>query len=273
MKDWDDFLKKLIAKLNSFRNDGLGNYLYYPEEKLTEVKDDINELFHNSAEDDYLWPYCSFTVFKNNLKIEFEKFKAKYPNEDPEPKDFADEIIGYVQKTSCHSVTPNSKPFSPHLVSDKPILKYLLGGHDLKRITGSRTYENIEFAQKKKQRYLQEIQQTNKFAKISTKPNKTDISVDLINPHLSALRDVQPPIINKEGQYNLGERSKGAITAWIEVLKLRGHLPQKDNSRELVSILNELIPGLNMGIDGKTLRNIETSAYKKYHTKLLSLIS
>ena len=55
----------------------------------------------------------------------------------------------------------------------------------------------------------------------------------------------------------------------VKALKEKGFIYPDINRRVLARLLNEEIFGLNLGRDGKTLDNTDTTGYKKYHTKLL----
>ena len=95
---------------------------------------------------------------------------------------------------------------------------------------------------------------------------------DLINECIDVLKTVKPPIITKQNEYNLGSKSKGSIVAWIIGLKFKGII-KKSLSDEVISrCLNLKFVGLNLGKDGRTLRNTETTSYKKYYTTILSLL-
>ncbi len=93
----------------------------------------------------------------------------------------------------------------------------------------------------------------------------------VLNGNLEILRIVEPPIISHKNEYLLGSRSKGAITAFIDALKQKGLIASKVSDAELALAMNELIVGLNLGKDGRTLRN-RSSAYLKYYNKLLNLL-
>ena len=90
-----------------------------------------------------------------------------------------------------------------------------------------------------------------------------------VEKSIDALRKVSPPIIDEKGAYCLGEKSKGAMVAFVAVLKIRSiiqHVPES----ELAPILNRKFPQLN--ITDRTLRNLETRVYNRYYNELLALI-
>ena len=101
-----------------------------------------------------------------------------------------------------------------------------------------------------------------KLQNIFTEINNYDVCIN-------ALRTVNPPVIDNANNYLLGEREKGAIVAWIEVLKKRGKIKTIERN-ELAEILNNSILGLE--ISSRTLGNIKTTACNKYFSKLTSLI-
>lgn len=98
-------------------------------------------------------------------------------------------------------------------------------------------------------------------------------SPDESEKYLKILRDVEPPVINDENVFLLGERSKGALTAWVDALKAKSIVKKSISRQDLTSILNSKISGLNLGSDGKTLDNPGTSAYIKFFSKISRLIS
>jgi len=99
--------------------------------------------------------------------------------------------------------------------------------------------------------------------------NKLFVDNSACETCLNALRLVIPPVINNNNNYLLGERKKGAIVAWIEVLKIRGIIINIDKIK-LAEILNNTFFGLS--ISSRTLSNVTTTAYRKYFTKLTTLI-
>ena len=76
-------------------------------------------------------------------------------------------------------------------------------------------------------------------------------------------------MIDRHNKYLLGERQKGAIVAWIEVLKERGKIKTIDRI-DLAKNLNDTFKGLN--ISSRTLGNTTTTACHKYSIKLTALI-
>lgn len=99
--------------------------------------------------------------------------------------------------------------------------------------------------------------------------NSVFVDCSEIENYLKALREVDTPIIDKANNYLLGERQKGSIVAWVDVLKLRGKMKNL-NRKKLSELLNNNFLGLN--ISSRTFGNINTTAYKKYYKKLTALI-
>lgn len=92
---------------------------------------------------------------------------------------------------------------------------------------------------------------------------------ELIQGCIDILKKVNPPIITNKNHFNLGPRSKGAITAWVKALREKGLI--KDNLKDnvIAQLINSKISGLNLGQDGRTLRNLRTTAYIKYYKSIL----
>ncbi len=103
------------------------------------------------------------------------------------------------------------------------------------------------------------------FDALFVEPEKAEI-------YLKILQQVEPPVISSTFHYQLGERQKGAIVAWVKALRKKGKLIQIQDD-VLSAILNEKIIGLNLGVDGRTLRNEGTTAYTRYYTSFISLIT
>jgi hypothetical protein len=84
------------------------------------------------------------------------------------------------------------------------------------------------------------------------------------------LRGGKINVIDKKNRFILGERQKGAIVAWVDVLQERGKLRKDVNRETLAYLLNEYFTNLN--ISGRTLSNPTTTAARKYRPLLLALI-
>ncbi|GET28781.1 hypothetical protein [Prolixibacter sp. SD074] len=94
----------------------------------------------------------------------------------------------------------------------------------------------------------------------------------LINDCIDVLKRVEPPILTENNKYNLGSKSKGAIVAWVKALKAKGFLRSNISDPIIAKHLNTRFGGLELGEDGRTLRNLETTSYNKYYTNLLNLL-
>lgn len=87
---------------------------------------------------------------------------------------------------------------------------------------------------------------------------------------LEILKKVEPPILNEEGHYRLGERSKSAIVAWFDILDRAGKIRTGLTAGKKTELVNQLIPGLN--IDKRSFGNTHKRAFKDYHHQLETLI-
>ncbi|RCH56844.1 hypothetical protein DJ568_03030 [Mucilaginibacter hurinus] len=93
--------------------------------------------------------------------------------------------------------------------------------------------------------------------------SKTSIFIDV-------LKRVEPPILNNEGTYRLGERSKSAVVAWFDILDRGGNIDSSLTADQKTTLLNQLIPNLNM--DKRSLGNTHKRASRSYYPKLEALI-
>ncbi len=92
-----------------------------------------------------------------------------------------------------------------------------------------------------------------------------------LKKYTNVLRSEKVNVIDKKNSFILGERQKGAIVAWVDVLELRGKLRKDVNRETLAYLLNEYFS--NLKISGRTLSNTKTTAAKKYRPLLLALIN
>jgi hypothetical protein len=72
--------------------------------------------------------------------------------------------------------------------------------------------------------------------------------------------------------YLLGERQKGSIVAWVAVLRSKS-LIQNISDSDLSRLLNKQFKQLELGADGRTLRNTETTSFTKYGSQIKKLLS
>lgn len=97
-------------------------------------------------------------------------------------------------------------------------------------------------------------------------------SLEVAQLCIDVLKKTEPPIINYDCSFRLGPRMKGAIVAWIDALKDKGLINQQIKDAELAILLNQKFPNLELGKDGRSLRNPGSTAYKKYYNSLKSLL-
>lgn len=112
-------------------------------------------------------------------------------------------------------------------------------------------------------------------SEINNKPktfNELFEYTELIQPCIDALKKVSPPIITDKEHFNLGSKSKGSIVAWVSALKAKGIIKNSLSDSLIAGFLNERFKGLELGADGRTLRNISTTAHNNYYTDLLNLL-
>ena len=88
---------------------------------------------------------------------------------------------------------------------------------------------------------------------------------------IASLLEVNPPIIDNKMNFLLGERQKGAIVAWVSILR-KHNIIHNVNDAMLSNLLNQAFHSLKLGRDGRSLRNIGTTSYRKYHSQLLKLL-
>jgi len=68
------------------------------------------------------------------------------------------------------------------------------------------------------------------------------------------LMNTEPPVISEDFRYLLGEKKKFKVTAWYQVLHERGWVKSPPSQKDLINLLNEKMPGLDLGKDGRSLR-------------------
>jgi len=83
--------------------------------------------------------------------------------------------------------------------------------------------------------------------------------------YIDILRNVKPAVIDQTGHFILGQRSKGAVVAWVDVLERLGKINSRLDPDSKTKLVNELIPGLNISTRsfGNTGR-----AYTTYYTEI-----
>jgi hypothetical protein len=81
---------------------------------------------------------------------------------------------------------------------------------------------------------------------------------------IDALKEVHPPIIDKNNVYRLGQRKKSVFSSYKVVLENRGWI--KEVSSELFAKL--IAKEFKTEITGKTIDNIGSTPYQEYHKQL-----
>jgi hypothetical protein len=87
------------------------------------------------------------------------------------------------------------------------------------------------------------------------------------------LKKVTPPIVTSDNKFNLGSKSKSAITAWFMALKVKGIISSTVSDEKAAKCLNSKIEGLYLYEDGRTLRNPGTTKYKQYYDQIINFIN
>lgn len=86
---------------------------------------------------------------------------------------------------------------------------------------------------------------------------------------IDALYKCESPVIDQD--YNFigsPKKDKGVICCWIKHLQYKGHIKKSINRKQLASVLNRKIKGLNLGADGKTFDNASSHYSKNYEQEL-----
>ncbi len=85
---------------------------------------------------------------------------------------------------------------------------------------------------------------------------------------IKALRDVEPPVINDNGHYMLGERQKGAMVAFVDVLKTRNIIKVVQDDVLAAALSTKFA----MSITARTLRGSRSVIYDSYKKDFTALI-
>lgn len=125
-------------------------------------------------------------------------------------------------------------------------------------------------------RFLVDSLKKGEIPKISTKQTIAYLKDIFVSPEfyyecIKVLMEVENPVVSKNKEYLLGPRMKGAITAWVEVLRKRGKIKNTSNTL-LTRLLNDEIKGLDLFKDGTTLQQTSTTSCKKYTARFARLI-
>lgn len=117
---------------------------------------------------------------------------------------------------------------------------------------------------------------TTKQENLNTRLAKQDFTTVFKNPdkalhYIDVLKKVTPPIIGEQNQYILGDRKKGAIVCWFDILSLKGIAHSNIPPMQKARLLNEMFPGLS--ITGRSTGNISETAEREYRADLERLIT
>ncbi|MDN3205930.1 hypothetical protein [Algoriphagus sediminis] len=123
---------------------------------------------------------------------------------------------------------------------------------------------------------LYEIDQLTRYAKgiRTTKelPKSLDDLIYRAEECYKLLLEMEPQIINHDFEFVRGDRKKGIIAAWYSVLKQRGYVRVIISDRDAVTLLNSKFRNLNLGQDGRTLRQTDSYVFNDNRRIFLSRI-
>lgn len=80
--------------------------------------------------------------------------------------------------------------------------------------------------------------------------------------YIDILKNTDPPILNKNGEFTRGSKSKACIAAWIDQLSSFGIINEGLNDAQRAELINKAIPNLN--ITDRTLRSAESKVSRTY---------
>ncbi|WP_316763672.1 hypothetical protein [Pedobacter aquatilis] len=111
---------------------------------------------------------------------------------------------------------------------------------------------------------------------LNIRPSRQDFHTIFKDPekgsfYIEVLRKVTPPIIGEQNQYILGERKKGAIVCWFDILSVKGIVHTNIPPVQKARLLNEMFSGLS--ISDRSTGSINGSAERKYKVDLERLIA
>jgi len=117
------------------------------------------------------------------------------------------------------------------------------------------------------------IENYSNIKQISIEPAKLNLfkQVEYKATFLNLLRSVKPPIIDEQGAFILGTKSKTKypIVAWLDALQSKGKINNQLTPSEKAAAINKEIP--NLEITGRSLSNISGN-YQDYFDKFKTLI-
>ncbi len=138
--------------------------------------------------------------------------------------------------------------------------------HSLTRYFGWRKYKTyLELGIKRTQTRVLEKQSKNH---AGSKLKEAEELIDL-SPYLHYLRQVKPPVIDSLNRYILTGYKKGAIKAWIQVLKERGHITMISDTQMASSIMKCIE---NVVIDPGYFRKPDSKIYNQYKLDFHAII-
>lgn len=110
MHSWEDKEKSIVERLDQYVGMYLGGYYYkkgscphvdsngqnnYNPPCIETIKDDIRELYLNSASDNYYWHFCRVPVYKTTFEKRLAEYKEMYI--DGEKSDFIKSEIKIIE--------------------------------------------------------------------------------------------------------------------------------------------------------------------------------
>ncbi|MGB3586100.1 MAG: hypothetical protein WBA23_06150 [Tunicatimonas sp.] len=117
--------------------------------------------------------------------------------------------------------------------------------------------------------------QTDKYLSSESEINTFDdlfIDMDLIEPCIQILRDVDPPLIGEKYNFIGRRNSKSALCIWMEELYMKDLIGYA-NDEHKAKLLNQKFSGLEMTKDGSLFRKTSKTNEEKYKDQIKVLIS
>jgi hypothetical protein len=184
MDKWLELENSIRDRLSAYKEYGYGNYLYDFRSFNSPFNDDFDNLYFQSANDDYYWLYCQMEVYKRTLIDRFELFKNKF--KDGEISDFTEQELKRYEKLKFLNGYADTCGIK---AGDSYYSEYTYVGHKLRLICKKETFEQIELTQNKKIKYLNDLKEGNKFD--DSEVGKSDYE----NCHNNRLQNVVHPLV------------------------------------------------------------------------------
>lgn len=90
---------------------------------------------------------------------------------------------------------------------------------------------------------------------------------------IEILRNTTPAIIDHNGNYNAGKRDKASISVWLEWIRNSGDFSFREiENKAIAPLLNKEFPGLNLGVDARTLDGVSVGSRREWLTKIKNAI-